>query len=240
MAGGVSIVVPAYNEEAGLEAAIGGLVADLASLAVSAEVVIVDDGSADRTGALADELARRLPRVRALHHEVNQGWGRAVRTGIAACREEFLLLSPVDSPVTSADLSAFLAAALEADIVVGYRRRRAGYPAWLALGSRCYHWVVSRMFGLSVRDVNWIHLYRKTAIESLALRLSGIAFPAEVLARAARKGYRIREVPCEMKPRATGRGTASRPRVILRALRDVASLWLELRREPAAAGRWRP
>ena len=228
---GLSIVVPAYNEETALAAAMERLAADVGTLAWPTEIVVVDDGSADRTGEIADELARALPDLRAVHHAVNQGWGQAVRTGIANCKHEFVVLAPVDSPPGAGELSAFLAAAADADVVVGYRGRRAGYPAWLALGSHGYHLAVCAMFGLSVRDVNWIHLYRKTAIESLPLRLSGIAFPAEVLARATRRGYRIAEVPCEMKPRTTGRATASRPRVIWKALRDVAGLWLELRRE---------
>jgi glycosyltransferase involved in cell wall biosynthesis len=201
------------------------------------EIVLVNDGSADRTGELVDELAGRLPGVRGVHHAVNQGWGQAVRTGIANCKHEFVVLSPVDSPLSAAEMAAFLAAAPGADVVAGYRRRRAGYPTWLAIGSHCYHRLVSALFGLRVRDVNWIHLYRRTAVESLPLRLSGVAFPAEVLARATRRGYRIVEVPCEMKPRTTGRSTVTRPRVIVKALRDVAGLWLELRRDARRNGR---
>jgi glycosyltransferase involved in cell wall biosynthesis len=234
MAASLSVIVPAFNEEEGLRPAITFMAAELASLDTSGEIVIVDDGSADRTPELADELARTLPGVRAVHHTVNQGWGQAVRTGIANCKHEFLVLSPVDSPLSRADMAAFLAAAPGADIVVGYRTRRAGYPAWLALGSRCYHHLVSAMFGLHVRDVNWVHLYRRTAIESLTLRLSGVAFPAEVLARATRRGDRIAEVHCEMQARTTGESTVTRPRVIARALRDVLGLWLELRREGRA------
>jgi glycosyltransferase involved in cell wall biosynthesis len=232
----LSVIVPAYNEEAGLEAAITSMAAELEKLPGRGEIVIVDDGSEDRTGDLANAFARRLPAVRAVHHPLNCGWGQAVRTGIANAKHEFVVLSPVDSPLTAHDLSVFLAAAPTADIVAGYRTRRAGYPAWLALGSRCYHDLVSALFGLHVRDVNWVHLYRKTAIESLPLRLSGIAFPAEVLARAVRHGYRIAEVHCEMLPRTTGRATASRPRVIAHALRDVMGLWLEFRRADRRAG----
>jgi len=236
MAIGLSIVVPAYNEEASLVSAVRYMAGELATLPVPGEMVIVDDGSADRTGELADELAGSIRGVRAVHHAVNQGWGQAVRTGIANCKHEYLVLSPVDSPLSAAELTAFLEAAPDADIVAGYRTRRAGYPTWLSLGSRGYHHLVSAMFGLRVRDVNWVHLYRRTAIESLPLRLSGIAFPAEVLARATRRGFRIVEVRCEMRPRVTGRSTVTRPRVIARALRDVVGLWRELRRASSAAG----
>lgn len=236
MTASLSVVVPAYNEEALLTSAITFMAGEINSLAGPGEIVIVDDGSVDRTGELADELARMLPGVRVVHHAVNQGWGQAVRTGIANCKHEFLVLSPVDSPLSARDMAAFLAAAPGADIVAGYRTGRAGYPAWLAVGSRCYHRLVSAMFGLRVRDVNWVHLYRRTAIESLTLRLSGVAFPAEVLARATQRGYRIAEVHCEMKPRTSGRATVTRPRVIVQALRDVLGLWLELRRGPRRAG----
>jgi glycosyltransferase involved in cell wall biosynthesis len=229
-AAGLSIIVPAYNEEASLAEAIHAMAASVAPVAASLEIVVVNDGSEDRTGEIGEKLSRELPGVRIVHHAANAGWGQAVRTGLANAKQEFVVLAPVDNPITGDQARAFLEAVDRADVVIGYRRGRAGYSPLLTFGSRCYHWIVTTAFDLPYRDVNWIHVYRKTAIERLPLRLSGIVFPAEVVAKSHRRGYRIVEVYAEMKPRLKGRATVSRPRVILRAMRDLARLWREMRR----------
>ena len=233
----LSIVVPAYNEEALLEWAVRALVAGGVESGIAVEVVVVNDGSEDRTGEIAERLARAIPGVRVAHHGVNQGWGSAVRTGIANAKKEIVALSPVDSPLTGEQMRLFVEALGDADIVVGYRSDRPGYSPWLHFASQCYHRIVTGVFGLRLRDVNWIHFYRKTVIESLPLRLSGIVFPAEVLAKAVRRGYRIVEVPSTMQARTSGRPTVSRPRVIGRAVRDLGRLWWELRRPEWRRGR---
>ncbi|MBI2205311.1 MAG: glycosyltransferase family 2 protein [Candidatus Rokubacteria bacterium] len=227
---GLSVIVPAYNEEASLAEAILAMVETVAPAVSPLEIVIVDDGSEDRTGDIAETLSHALPGVRVVHHAENAGWGQAVRTGIANAKQEFLVLAPVDNPITGEQARTFLAAVDRADVVIGYRTGRAGYSPWLRLGSRCYTRAVRMLFRLPYRDVNWIHVYRKTAIERLPLRLSGIVFPAEVVAKAHRRGYRIVEVHSEMKPRMKGRATVSRPKVIVRAMRDLVRLWREMRR----------
>ena len=231
MASGLTVVVPAFNEEASLREAITILLASVGGLGIPLEVVIVDDGSTDGTGEIAENLAHDVGPVRVVHHGVNQGWGEAVRTGIANAKHEFIVLSPVDNPVTGPQMVTFLEALSGADIVIGYRLGRAGYSPWLAFASRCYYFLVKYAFDLPFRDVNWIHVYRKTVIETIPLRLSGIVFPAEVLAKAHRRGYKIVEVHSEMKARTVGRPTVSRPRVMAKAMADLARLWLEVRRE---------
>lgn len=213
-----------------LKSAVETLVADMSATRIPFEVVIVNDGSRDRTGEIAEWLSRTHPVVRVVHHATNQGFGQAVRTGIdhAAC--ELIVFSPVDSPLTGPEVELFVAAMRDAEIVVGYREERPGYSLWMRVGSWCYHRLVCWLFNLRLRDVNWIHIYRRDVIRSLPLRQSGIVFPAEVLAKAGRRGYRMAEIPSAMRPRLSGRPTVSRPSVILRALRDLGRLWWELRR----------
>lgn len=229
MTRGLSVIVPAYNEERLLADAIESMVVSVSPVAEPLEIVIVNDGSADRTADIAEALGQRLAGVRVVHHAVNAGWGQAVRTGIANAKHEYVVLAPVDNPLSGEQARTFLDAVDGADVVIGFRRGRAGYSPWLSLGSRCYRLLVNMLFGVRYRDVNWIHVYRRSAIERLPLRLSGIVFPAEVVVKAHRRGYRIVEVYSEMKARTHGRPTVSRPRVILRALRDLARLWRELR-----------
>jgi glycosyltransferase involved in cell wall biosynthesis len=229
MSRGLSVIVPAYNEQALLATAIESMVAAVSAAARPLEIVVVNDGSEDRTADIAEDLSRRLPEVRVVHHAVNSGWGQAVRTGIANAKQEYVVLAPVDNPLSAEQVRTFLAAVDGADIVIGYRKGRAGYSLLLNLGSHCYHLMVKALFGVRYRDVNWIHVYRRNVIERLPLRLSGIVFPAEVIVKAERRGYRIVEVYCEMKARTHGRATVSRPRVMVKALRDLARLWWEMR-----------
>lgn len=233
---GLTVVMPAFNEEESLEESVRFLVESISSVGISVEVIIVNDGSEDRTGEVGESLSQSLTEVRAVHHAVNQGWGEAVRTGIANAKQELVVLSPVDNPLSGAEVLKFLESVENADIVIGYRVGRPGYSLWLRIASKCYHLLVKMLFGLRLRDVNWIHIYRKAAIESLPLTLSGIVFPAEVLVKAHRKEYRIVEIHSTMKPRTSGRPTVSRPRVILRAMGDLFRLWREMRKPEWAIG----
>jgi glycosyltransferase involved in cell wall biosynthesis len=232
---GLTVIVPAYNEAVLLESAVTRLLAGVETLGIPVEVVIVNDGSADATGRIADAIAGRVSSVRVVHHAANRGFGQAVRTGASNAQHELLVLSPVDSPLTAPQLQSFLDAVEGADLVLGYRSDRPGYSAWLRLGSRCYHRLVTSLFGLPFRDVNWIHLYRRHVLQTLPLHLSGIVFPAEVVVKAHRRGYRIVEVPSEMEARASGQPTVSRPRVLIKAVRDLAHLWNDVRRSPRSS-----
>lgn len=227
---GLTVIVPAYNEAASLKGAVESLVAGISAIGIPFEVVIVNDGSRDRTGEIAESLVRSLVGTRVVHHGMNQGFGGAVRTGIANAKHELIVFCPVDSPLTGPEAERFLAAIECADIVIGYREERPGYNFWMRAGSKCYHRLVCWLFDLKLRDVNWIHIYRRAAVGSLSLSQSGIVFLAEVLAKAHRRGYRISEICSKMRPRLSGRATVTRPRVLLRSLRDLFQLWREMQR----------
>lgn len=238
MSAGLSIVVPAYNEAHSLATALKAMAAGVVTVGVPFEIMVVNDGSTDETGQIADALAEALPSTRVVHHGANQGFGGAVRTGIRNATYDLVLVSPVDSPPTGPEVQRFLTAAAHADIVIGYRETRPGYNAWMRVGSKWFHRLVCWLFDLPFRDVNWIHLYRRAVVESLSLRQSGIVFLTEVLAKARRKGYLIAEIPSEMRPRRAGRATVSRPSVVLRSLVALLRLRRELRRPEWRRGVW--
>jgi glycosyltransferase involved in cell wall biosynthesis len=126
----LTVLVPAYNEEAGLGRSVELILAKLAELGVSAEVLIVDDGSRDRTPAIADELAARHSQVRAFHHPANRGIGGGFVTGAAQARGEWLILIPADLALDLDELRKYLDAARRADVVVGARSDRRDYSAF--------------------------------------------------------------------------------------------------------------
>jgi len=220
----LTIVVPAYNEEALLAPTIRGLRSALAALQLRAEIVIVDDGSRDATGAIADELASRDSDLVAVH-QANQGLGGALRTGIAAARGDYVLTRPADMPVEADDLAPFTARLGAADVLVRVRSRRAGYGPLMQLNSWIYPRIVAVLFGLRLRDVNWIHLYRTSLIRRVTLTQRGIPMLVEALVRLRDLGATFVEVPSEMKPRTAGVASASRIKVMVRTLRGLLQFW---------------
>lgn len=226
----LTAIVPAFNEETLLVGTIRSLRATLDTLHLDAEIVIVDDGSHDRTGVLADQLAAEDPQITVCHQE-NQGLGGALRTGIARARGEYLLTWPADMPVEHSDLAPFVAAFGRADVLVGIRSRRDGYNPLMRFNSWIYPRLVALLFGLHLRDVNWIHLYRTRLIQRVNLTQRGIPMLVEALVRLRDLGATFAEVPSEMKPRTAGIASASRLRIMWRTLCGLFNFWRHWRRD---------
>jgi len=227
----LSVIVPAFNEEILLEDCIRRLHTTLSALRLSAEIILVDDGSRDRTPAIADALAAALPGVVALHQE-NQGIGGAFRTGTARAAGDYLILWPADMPAALADLAPYIAQFGRADVIVGCRRRRVGYNPLMRFNAWLYPQLVSTLFGLRLRDVNWIHAYRRSQFLKVTLTQRGIPMLAEALVRLRDLGATFVEVDVDMKERLGGVPSASRLRVMRRTLGGLFALWWAWRREP--------
>jgi glycosyltransferase involved in cell wall biosynthesis len=229
---GLSILIPAYNEEELLEAAVGAMLAAAAEASSDYELVIVNDGSADQTPAILDRLAAADPHVRAIHHPQNRGIGGAICTAARNALCDRAIICPVDSPLSAEQLRAFLAASAADAIVVGYRPRRLGYQGWQQCGSAVYHTLACGLLGLRLRDINWIHMYPTKLFGEVEIEFGGIVYLAEVLAKAKRLGYRFVEIEAPMVARLKGVATISKPRTIWRTFWDLWRLWGRLRRAP--------
>lgn len=230
----LTVVVPAYNEQALLAGTVGGLHRALTALARPFEIVIVNDGSADGTGAIAEDLAGSLTHVSVVHQK-NQGLGGALRTGFTAARGEFVLSWPADMPIEADDLAPFTSVLGSADVLVGVRPARAGYNPLMRFNSWLYPHLVATLFGLRCRDVNWIHLYRTSLVRRVTLTERGIPMLVEMLVRLRDLGASFREVVVPMKPRTAGIATASRFRVMWRTLRGLLRFWWRWRGEAQPA-----
>ena len=227
----LSVVVPAFNEERLLDGAIRRLRHTLDALRLSAEIIIVNDGSGDRTGAIADTLAASLAGV-VVRHQENQGIGGAFRHGAALATGDYLILWPADMPADPDDLAPYAAQFGRADVIVGVRRRRVGYNPLMAFNSWLYPKLVATLFDLRLRDVNWIHAYRRTQFLKIRLTQRGIPMLAEALVRLRDIGASFVEVDVAMKARLDGVPSASRLRVMRRTLVGLFSLWWTWRKEP--------
>ena len=230
----LSVIVPAFNEEALLDDAVRSLRQTLDAVRVAAEIIIVNDGSSDRTGAIADQLARDLNGVVACH-QGNQGIGGAFRTGVTRAGGEYLILWPADMPADPSDLEPYVAEFGRVDVIVGVRRARVGYNVLMRFNSWAYPKLVDSLFGLRLRDVNWIHAYRREPFTQIRLTQRGIPMLVEALVRLRDGGATFAEVEVEMKARLGGVPSASRPKVMWRTLIGLYSFWRDWRRETRAA-----
>jgi glycosyltransferase involved in cell wall biosynthesis len=226
---GLTVVVPAFNEEESLASAISEIRSNVAALSIPFEIVIVNDGSSDRTGAIADELSRADPAIRAIHHPKNRRVGAALKTGAAHARHRWMVLNPVDNPIPTTELQDMLAASKDVAIVVGYRSERAGYRPWMRFASRVYHDMLSVLFGLRLKDFNWCCLYQTEVLRATPMQNEGILGFPEVLIRAHHAGHALAEVPLSMRARVTGRPTVSKVRVLANTVVDVFALAWDVR-----------
>ncbi len=225
----LSVVMPVFNEERLLKETLLQTIHSLEALRIVYEVVIVNDASRDGTAAVADALAAQYPGGKAVHHQVNQGIGRAFRTGVENAGMDYVILIPADNPPMPEDIQPFLGGMGQFDIIAGVREKREGYTLFLAALSFAYNRMfIPLLFQLHLKDVNWIQAYRRKIFFEGGVRIEypGIFFFVEVLVKARRCGFTIIEVPSRMKKRTCGRPTISRFPVIIRIFRDAVIFFL--------------
>ena len=228
----LSYFFPAHNEEANLAGLVEEALATLPGLADTFEIIAVDDGSKDRTPAIADELAAAHPDVvRAVHHEVNRGYGAALRSGLAAARYELVAFTDGDRQFRVADLGRLTERLAEPDapaVVAGYRIKRAD-PLIRTIYARLYRLANRVFFGLRVTDVDCAcKLFRRESLEGLRVESGGAFFSAELLIKLQAAGRSVAEVGVPHYPRTAGSPTGAKPSVVLRAVKDFWLLRLRM------------
>jgi glycosyltransferase involved in cell wall biosynthesis len=227
----VSLFFPMFNEEGNIGQAVAAALEVLGSVAVACEVIVIDDGSVDQTGTIADRLAAADTRVRVVHHVQNRGYGAALRSGFAAARYPLVVLVDGDNQFDLRELPILLGALTTCDVVSGYRITRR--DPWIRrLNGFLYNRLAKLLFDISIRDVNCgFKVYRRDLLERLlpALRSTGALINVEMLARTRKLGVTVGEVGVHHYPRETGNQTGGNPAVIVRAFRELFALSRELR-----------
>jgi glycosyltransferase involved in cell wall biosynthesis len=229
----ISLVIPVFNEEENIEHAVACAIETLALQPGAWEIVAVDDASTDGSAAILARLAEGEPRLRVVRHEVNRSLGAALRSGFAAARGDLVLYMDADLPFDPRDLlrAMHALAVTRADMIAGYRLDRTAEGWRRTLYSYVYNLLIGLLFGWPHRDINFsFKLVRREVLEALELRSEGSLIDAELVVKARNLGFVIQQLGLDYFPRTRGRSTLSSPAVILRILRELVSLYPEMRR----------
>lgn len=228
----LSIFFPAYNEESNIENTVRQALAVVRELeqVERFEMIIVDDGSTDRTGEIAGSLASEIPEVKVIYHKKNRGYGAALKTGFYESQYEWLVFTDSDGQFDFSEVGKFLERRNEGDLIIGYRIRRVD-PFLRKVNALLWGLLPRLFFGLKVCDLNCgFKLIRKRVIGEIEpLESDGAFITAELLIKAKKRGFKISEVGVRHFPRTAGSQTGANIRVILKAFKDLLSLWRKLR-----------
>jgi glycosyltransferase involved in cell wall biosynthesis len=226
---GLSVFFPAYNDSGTIASVVIRAVIAASRLTPNYEVIVVNDGSADSTAEVLEELARLYPTVRVVHHGKNRGYGAALRTGFATATKEFVFYTDGDAQYDPAEMTLlWRRMGPDVDWVNGYKIHRSD-PVHRIIMGRLYHHLVKMLFGLKVRDVDCdFRLMRRSIFDVVHLEKSSGVICLEMMKKFQDAGFRVAEVPVHHFHRAYGKSQFFNYRRLFRTAVDVLKLWYEL------------
>ncbi len=231
----LSLVLPAHNEVENIRWLLPHLAATMPTLADRFEVIVVDDGSTDGTGALATQLAAELGvDLRVVRHERKSGYGKTVGDGLRATRLSHVAFTDADGQFEVADFARLLPLLADADLVGGWREERND-AAMRSVVSWVFNTLILVLYRLPYRDIDCaMKVMRREVLDSVELRARSALINTELYYKARHAGWRIAQHPVPHHPRRAGRRSGARPRAIARAIKElIVFRWTMRRSLPA-------
>lgn len=221
----VSIVLPAYNEEANIVEAVERATAVADRLCEEHEIVVVDDGSRDKTAELVLQLCDADPRIRLIRNARNRGYGDAVRTGLRSARLDLVFFTDADNQFDINQLDLLLDRIDRAHVVAGYRIKRQDSLS-RRITARVWNQVVRALFYVPVRDIDCaFKLFRRDVFDTIDIESMGAMVNTELMVKIGRTGKTVVEVGVTHLPRTAGTARGAKLSVIIRALIEVSRMY---------------
>ena len=222
----LSIVLPAYNEEENIGSFLKKTIDYAKKNTKKYEILVINDGSKDNTEREIVKVKRLDKNIRVIKHKVNKGFGEAEKTGLRNSKLDFVTLVPTDHQFDIKELNRYFPLFEKgADIVMGVRKKRKD-PFMRLIYSRIYALMVYFLFGTTwYRDMNWVKVYRKQIIDSIDITSGGAFVDAEIIIKAHRKGYKIKEVGVTHYPRERGTASGANIKLIVNLLKELFLLY---------------
>lgn len=228
--GEISVFFPAYNEEGNIEKTVRAANSVLEKVAEKYEIIIVDDGSKDKTGEISDRLAKENAKIRVIHHHPNLGYGAALKSGFYNAKYQWISTIDADGQFDFSEITKLFEKTAEADVVIGFRLNRQDSLMRKANG---YLWTLlnNLLFGINVKDVDCaFKLVNRKVVEKIP-RLESVRggmISPELLAKAKKSGFKITQIGVHHFPRHEGKQTGANFKVILKSFIDLFRLWKKL------------
>jgi glycosyltransferase involved in cell wall biosynthesis len=221
----ISLFFPVFRDERTVRTVAEKSLSVLRDVADRYEVVIVDDGSPDRAGEIADELAREYPEVSVIHHPKNLGYGAAIRTGLAHCKYEWICFTDGDDEYDVNDLRKLIALKDFYDLIITFRYVKV-YASDRQFISWVYNMTLRALFRTQYRDISTgLKLIRKNLADQIVCQSDSPFIGAEITVKAMLKGYRVGEVGIQTFPREFGKGASTSPKNIVATIRDMIDVY---------------
>lgn len=225
----LTVVIPAYNEEENIEWVLKNTLKSLPEYFSDYEVILVDDGSKDKTGEIADRMARENGHIRVIH-QPNGGYSKAMLTGIMAAQKDFIAYMPADGQFLVEDMRHCFEQLDGNDLLLGYRGSRPDYTFFRIILSYGYLLLLLLLFGIRWIDIGWVFIWRAEKVQKLKLKgLGGIFILTETVVRFQRAGYKISEAPSYYRPRRFGEIKNATFKVVRGTFMSAIKLWWGLK-----------
>lgn len=223
----LSITIPAYNEEENLHFVLENTLATAPNYLADYEIVVIDDGSTDKTGDIADAFSKKYRQVRVFHQK-NQGYGTTMLRGIQEARKEFVAYMPADGQFLVEDMKKCLPLMSKADLILGFRGNRTDYTLYRHIISGIYLIVLRILFGITYKDVNWLNIWRTKEVQKLQIQSRGIFLLGEIVIRFRKEGLRVLEAPSSYRRRRGGEVKNAKFSLAVEAFFDALKLRFSL------------
>lgn len=228
----LSVFFPAYNEAGNIKQTTLNAKKILQKVAKKWEIIIVNDGSKDKTPKVSQELARKDKNIRVINHKVNRGYGAALKSGFYNAKYPWIAFTDSDGQFDFKEITKFIKKQREtnADLVIGYYKKRQ-VSITKTITSKAWEVMVLFLFGLNVKDIDCgFKLISKKVFDKIDKLESerGAFISSELLIKAKRAGFKIVEIPVDHFARRAGVGTGRNLDVIIRSFIDLFNLWLKL------------
>lgn len=227
----LSVFFPLFNEEGNIKNSVDKAIRILDTLKIEYEILLINDGSSDRTGQIADELSSKNPKIKVIHHEKNLGYGEALKSGFYNARYETIVYTDGDGQFDFSEIYKFLDKIQDYDLVVGYRIKRQD-PFFRLLFKQGWKLSLWAAFGLTLKDVDCgFKMIKKSVLKKIPHLQSqrGAMINAELAIKAKKYGFKVTQVGVNHYPRLAGKPTGANIQVIITSHLDLIRLWWKLK-----------
>lgn len=231
----LTVLIPIYNEEKNIENAITLISEKLTSISCSFEILIIDDGSTDRSVEIVKDIMSVYPYINLYSHETNIGPGSGILTGIPKAKGDYIIFIPADIAMNIDQLSLYIDASRDADIVVGIRSDRRDYSIFRKIVSYINILTIKALFGMKQRQFNYISMYKSNIFKYFEIESNSVFITAEIMIKSRDLGFKLAEIDIDYTPREHGKGSGANLKSIIKTIKDM--LRLRLKRTIRAHGK---